>query len=367
MAVFWHELKKQFAWKLVAIVVAFSALWYVLYVDFYFEYFLNGPNDIATHLVVTEAYEKYGKELNEEEFHELKNDYQRTIDEMDALLLSNEAFRKTGFDGYIDYRDREAESPSQIQLGIDYKSIYEQALGENGELLSWKIQSYQHMIEFYELEILERKLDHTSIFPYFIYTNYNTVIGYVVIMVLLSVFILAAPVYFRDKKERLLPLQFTSETGRRIQAAKAWAVTCMALVVTTLQLGLFFFFYFQEDVDPYLHVNLNSFIQSHLFLFDLTFIQYIVITIIGTYLLSLSAAWLAAIVSRFVASYLGLLGVLVPVATVMIVLANAMLMEYLFTEYQPTLLTVSLYAVLLLGSGIALITITRRDRSLDVR
>ena len=120
------------------------------------------------------------------------------------------------------------------------------------------------------------------------------------------------PIYLRDNKDRINYLQYTSRIGRNIFKKKIAAGILASFIMVTLQLICFFSLYSTNNTSMFFNSNINSIYNSIISWYDLTFIQYISLTVMGIYILALVFTLVSMLVSSIGQNYITVIGIQLP-------------------------------------------------------
>lgn len=374
MRIFLYELKKLFTWKIVLLLFIVACLFYQLFISFYFDHFPNGRPNGDSHLVLIEMREGYGRFFDEEEFAHFQEKYEERVAEADQFLQARPEYVEAGMGTYADFRTRSGEGEYELSSRL---------LFDEGVDLFWELQAREYIIERYSWigldsnfyneaqQAREQQLidsgQFTAIFSEDIFSNYNTLIVYVTVLILLSLMMLLTPVYLRDRRTRLIELQYTFKKGRPLLLTKLFASLTASFFLITVYLTIFFWLYRGNNTGMFFDVPINSFFNSWMISwFDLTFGEYIALTIVAVYLLGFLFTLLIFFISSVVPNYISAVGVQVPLAFVSFTIGLDYLLEHLTTFWLPIYMQPLLYGCLITGAIILIVVRWRRERQADV-
>lgn len=373
-----QELRKLLDWKMLLLIGVISFIFYRLFISFGIEVFPNGRPALDFYNISVEMQQNYGNSMNEQEFEDFKKAYHEDIKKANHYLQSKEAFVDAGVTTYKEFRNMD---PDREKLG----KMHDKVMFEDEVDVFWELQARGYLIERYEEnghimdiyhahsppnESLKKRLseivDNGSIFPGGVFRNYNTFIIYTTILVLLSLMIVISPIYLKDKRNQLIYLQYASKTGRNLFKKKLVAGLCSAFVITTLQLAWLFTLYSQNHTGMFFTTNINSVFNPTLFWFDLTFIQYITLTVIVIYILGFVMTMIVAVLSNIVPNFITVIGAQVPIAFI----TFWSLFDYLIGRLTRTDLPIYFVPVtyaILIALAILLIAVRwRREKTIDI-
>jgi hypothetical protein len=148
-------------------------------------------------------------------------------------------------------------------------------------------------------------------------SNMTLYVSNLAVLSVLAVMLLVSPLVSADRAKKVNQLQYVSKTGRRVLLSQFWATVFSAFALTTLLLLFFGAVYFA--IGPGARIA-QHFWGSGTFGFHgvflarvpMTYGQYILLLAAATYPLSMSAAALAFILSRFSANMIALIAKLIP-------------------------------------------------------
>lgn len=157
-----------------------------------------------------------------------------------------------------------------------------------------------------------------------------------------------SPIFIKDYKNNLIALQYTSKTGRRLFRSKVAAGMLSAFMITTILVAVYYSIYSTNEVAMFLNSGINSFMGS-IYWYDLTFQQLIMMTIILTYVLVLSFALLAIVVSNICKNYISLIVLQLPIfVTICILITRGYLLGEAFLIQNSQIYLYALYLLFVL-------------------
>ncbi|AKL96586.1 ABC-2 family transporter protein [Clostridium aceticum] len=321
MRILFNEIKKIFELKMIVIMMLMSFILYFLFAGFYIDHFPNGRPALDHYNVSLQMLEDYGRFMDEEEFLHFKDVYEKEIERADQYLETNELAIEAGISSYEEF------------LAMDMGSrLNSYVMFEEGLDVFWELQARANLIDFYEEKELfmgsiygatneqqRQRIDEvvdegmiTSIFPRLVFENYRDYMRYVSIIILLSVMFMLSPIYLRDKKNYMNHLQYTTKIGRDIFKKKVLAALIASFTIITLQLVVFFLLYATNNTGMFLNANIISIFNGYVFWYNFTFIQYIILTVLGIYALGFVIALMVSFVSSLAPNYITMIATQVP-------------------------------------------------------
>lgn len=378
MKVVLNEIKKIFSLKMVSVLMVISIIMYFLFISFYIEHFPNGRPELDYYNIGVEMINNYGEKIDEKEFVHFKDTYSKQVEEADRYLQSKKEFVYEGITTYEKFKnmDQDIEKLNNLHSYVFFEVKSD---------IFWQLQAREHLIEQYESkeewirggyetinEKQEKRIkeiassgEYESIFPYLIFENYNTLIKYVAMLVIISIIFMISPIFLKDKLNKVNLLQQTSKTGRYLFKKKVTSGLIAAFIITTIQLLCFFIAYSFNNVEIFFNSNINSVFGSYLFWYDLTFIQYIVITVIAVYILSFVIVLIVMFISSIVNNYITLIGVQVPIIFIISKLLPRIIGRITDIYLPKYFIPITYFSLILIG--IILITIRwKKEKTLDI-
>lgn len=330
-----NEIKKIFNTKMVILLIIINIIVYFLFIEFDIKYFPNGRPAGDSYRIAVQMQKDHGTNMDEEEFENFKSIYNEKLKEVDKYIQGDKEFRELGIKNYKEFIEKRQENLHKgTEYGNKFDKLDRRIMFEEWIDLFWEIPEREVIIKGYEnrdkfinknydmnltkqqetriKEILNNKSD-TSVLPGVIMQNYNNIIFYVSLAILISTIFMISPIYLRDNKNNINFLQYTSKKGRKIFKSKITASIISSFVITTIQFVCFFILYSHNKVYMFFHCNINSFLNYRLSWYDITFIQYIVITVAAVYILVLAFTMMSILVSSTVHNYIALVGVQLPI------------------------------------------------------
>lgn len=324
MELVWNEFKKIFTLKIILLLIVVSFIFYEIFISFELEVFPNGEFAEGTYLVAQEMIDDYGGFIDEEEFKDFKSVYDQRVNDATNYLQSREELVSVGLDSYENFLNADTTDPKVAQL--KNKVIFEEKID-----IIWELQAREQLIEQYkyperyhsvadEPTRINNLLDSglaTSIFPDLVFYNYNELAGNMAKLIFISVMITLTPIYLKDRKNNLILLQYTTKVGRSLFYKKLIAGLLAALSIATIQLAIFFYLYKGNDTGIFLSNKVNSLFNNYISWFDLSFLQYIILTVTSIYVLIVVISLLVSIISGIVPNYITVIGLQIPLVYVL--------------------------------------------------
>jgi len=379
MRIIWNELKKILTWKIMLSLIVVSVIFYQLFIMFDFEHFPNGRPAGDEFKVAEEMLVKYGDTLDEKELEDFKKVYEQRVQEATAYLQSKPEMEAAGIGTYEQFGNAAMnENEKQSQL-------HSQVMFEDGVDVFWELQAREYLIDWFEspesfgsygrelTNDQEKRVDELlasraayAIFPYLILENYENLAGNLTILLIVSVMIVVTPLYMADRRNRMTLLQYTTKTGRSLFNKKFIAGFTAVMAVITAQLVIFFSLYSGNDTAQFFDVKVSSVISHFVSWYDLTFLQYIILTVVSMYVIGIAVLFIVAVISSTVPNYMTNIGLQIPLAGVLIAIGIDYFIKHITSFLLPkAFLAVSL-AILLAASAILYIIRARKERTATI-
>lgn len=378
MKVVLNEIKKIFGLKMVSVLMAISIIMYFLFISFYIEHFPNGRPELDYYNIGVEMINNYGQEMDEEEFEHFKSIYNKQVEEADKYLQSKKEFVDEGITTYEKFKnmDQHVEKLNELHSYVFF--------GEGVDLF-WELDTRARLIEDYEgkenfyerrneginekekkrIQEIANSGSYKSIFPYLIFENYNTLIKYVTMLVIISIIFMISPIFLKDKLNKVNLLQYTSKNGRGLFKKKVASGLMASFVITTIQLICFFIAYSFNNVEMFFNSNINSVFGTYLFWYDLTFMQYIIITVIAVYILGFVIGLIVMFISSRVNNYITLIGVQVPIIFIISKLLPRIIGRIIGIYLPKYFIPITYFSLIIIGT-ILIIIRWKKEKILDV-
>ncbi|SFE40216.1 hypothetical protein SAMN04487969_102353 [Paenibacillus algorifonticola] len=381
MAIVLHEIRKLFSLKMIALVALLNVIFYLMYIQFYFEHFPNGRPDKDIYKIVIEIKQQYGLELDEAEFVQFKQTFDQKVQEAELIMSRDSHFKGAGISTYEAFRTMDTFSGNKR-----FKELNHYAMFDPGIDLFWELQAQQYLIERFE-DRLERAYANfantdvsvvkrvdalvesgtlNTIFPDTIYRHYQSIMFYVYSISIVSILLIVSPIFLRDRRSGVIHLQHASRIGRRLFRSKLIAALLSAMLIISIQLGCFFLLYTRRGIALFYEAPINSAFNSMYFWYDLTFAQFIGLSVGILYVLGLITALAAAFFSSISANYMALVALQIPYIYLITQPLSGVLIENLIVLYRPKYAQPIAYGLLFAIVAALLAFRWRRERKGDL-
>lgn len=382
MRIIINEMKKIFSLKMVCLLIIGSAIFYQMFISFEIETFPNGRPALDVYNIMAQMIEDYGNEMDETELQQFKNVYKEKLEEADELLSNNKDFNGVGVYSYEDYQNTSEKSFFEETNEKFDEVMWDYLLNREEGTVFWELQEFPNIIELYEerddysdsidgkkyeerINDINENNENESILTRVVFYNYNNIIRYLGLCIVLGIAFMLTPLFLKDKMSKVEYLQQSSKHGRRLFKSKLIAGLISALIITTLELIICFILYSGNNTSMFFGSNINS-VFNFSFWFSLTFIQYIIITVISIYIISIIAAFITMFISSQVNSYIAGIGTQVPALFIIGGATLGVLLNNLFAMYMPKYLFLVIYIILIVITCILVMRIFRKEKIRDI-
>ncbi|MFC0561947.1 hypothetical protein [Halalkalibacter alkalisediminis] len=372
-----NEIKKILNWRVILVLFLVNAILYFLLIDFHIKHFPNGRPALDSYNIGIEMIEKYGTNMDESELDDFKKTYSNQVKEADQFLQSSKEFRDAGIRSYEEFRNMDLENEKQLVL--HGKIFFDEKVD-----MFWELQARERLIEFHDQNkdiinnyisdanprqkerLLEIKANGSyDVFPETVFFNFKDFILNVTIAIIVSVVLVMSPIIIQDRSRQLIDLQYTAKTGRSIYKKKAVAGLLSTLIVITALLAVYFSIYSLNNTAMFFSVPIYTFIGDY-YWYDLSFIQYIVLTVIAIYILGIVFALLAMSLSTIAPNFIALIGVQIPIVLAMLAFGLGYLINRMISYGLPKWLVPTSYSALIAVSVLFIILLWKRERKMDI-
>jgi hypothetical protein len=358
-----------------------------------------------------EMYAKYGATLEPEELADFDIDAVRAavIAEGDAIISQNQVFADnaiTNYGEYIEFRDnlgnnwneftaqeRERVSAAQNEMmaaftgGSDSMDAWHHSVVfrvQQLDALKYYYVDYGGRIAYIRndnrpvvvsvLEEIAQAGNGNLVSDYLsvIFSQYTVSVG---IFAIISIVLLVAPMIVTDRARGINMLQYSSKAGRKTFRIQLAATLTSAAVLGIALCAASFIPWLSTNASQYWNDGLRQLGSWGIFLYDVTFGQYVFLLYGTVVALCVAASGLAFILARFSDSVVSLMLKTVPVAAALAGLAYCALYmalraeNLIFTQiFRGSVVAPELWACLLIimAAVCAACVVARRERRVDL-
>ena len=380
MIIFFQELKRIFNWKLLILLVPVTFIIYFLFIEWEVRYFPNGRPAGDIDLLTREMVSNYDPAyVTEDDLQDFEAQYKNDISRADEFIKNDQRAQDLGVSSYSEvWNGRDDEQIDSFYTDIIFNDNHE------AQDLFWRIEAGEYIVESgqdftYFLENskndprtkervtdIQNQDEHMSILPDHVLSHLNQYMIQITRLILVSLLIVLAPVFIRDRKQNLLELQYSSKVGRKTFLIKASAVLTAAFIIITAWLIIWISVYLQFDTLVFGEGRLNSYLNSSLFWYNLSFNNYFIIMIVAVYLLCLCFTTWIIVVSRFSVMYFTLLGILLPSLILLITQGQRRIMTNFFNLEHWQYFTPTLFFTMIVVALGILVWRMKREKSIAI-
>lgn len=383
MRIILNEIKKIFNWKMCIVLLMLTLLIYKMVTDFDIEVFPNGSGAIAAYNITTKMVEDYGNEMDEVEFIDFQRIHGEKISKADKFLSNNENFNRYGVYSYEDY-----QKIRDAKFGVSDKEFdemyWDNLLSSDGDIF-WELQTMPMYIGRYENREINNELglsddneskknesrkkriakiskneEYNSILSRDVFENYIRLIKGVAVSIIVGIAFMLTPLFIKDKRDKIEHLQYTSKRGRGLFKSKLIAGFISAMIITTVEVIIYSILYSTNNTSMFFKSNINS-IFNNQFWFSMTFIQYIIMTLICVYIISIITAFISMFVSRKASNYVVGIGIQVPIVFILGKLILSLLLDNVGMLYKSKYLAFGVYIMLIISLAIIIYKVSKKE------
>lgn len=370
-----QELKKIWRPGILICLAVLGFLFYTMYLEFYINYFPNGPQYDGLFRTAASWVEKYGTTLEPEEKEEIQSQHPLLLAEADEYVAKNPLFAQYGITSWKEFSSWYEDAvygvsgtltEEQEKKYADAHRMLNYLQGEETENINERISATDLYLQCYELWETEG-VDHITkayvdgytpfersnaqrtlfgedqawrnILPYEVVQATSTYFAYLLIWMVLSACLLTSPLLVRDRLSRLLPLQWSSRLGRNTSNMQFLAVELTSIGLTTLNLIVFGGLFATNGTNVFLECRLFSFTHTGFVWFNCTYGAWCAILILLCYLVTAGVVALAFFLSRGSENYIAMLLKLIPVFVVIAILCPRLLEQLFYYSNRLYLLS----------------------------
>ncbi|HAT4314308.1 hypothetical protein P5E48_07120 [Clostridium perfringens] len=379
MRIIINEIKKLFNLKILLILGLIVFIIWKIFVSYWVEDFPNGSETPTFNLSV-EMLKDYGTTMDEKEFEDFKEKSALREKEADEYLKQDKDAQELGIKSYREFRERLGSEKYDEKVEELHSKIYFKdkvdlfwEMGDRESIilsyenpLNRKDLYYSETNRYKRLEELEKGEQPKSILSYVTFSNYNSLITNFSILVVVTLAFIISPIFLRDEKNKVNFLQYSSKTGRKIGSKKVISAMITAFGISTLELIGLFLMYIPNDTLQFWNCSINSRFNYMVSWFDLTFGQYIMLTILVIYIITFVVTSVSLFVSSKVKNYVALIGIQVPILGALIMFLDNIGLNHMTTINSPKYIPIIAYVVFIIISILLIINLLKNEKNRDV-
>lgn len=383
MRIIQNELKKIFNIKSILVILVISFVIYDMFISFHINIFPNGRRDvydIAKKLVEEKGINISGVELDY--FFNLQKEYK---DEANNYLKENKVAQEVGITTYEEFQEAsriDKTKNDEDENDRKMAELHNNIMFDEQVDCFWKLQAVDYFISMYNcgnrsdnfsslsqkqkdrISVIESSGDYKDVLPKSAFENYNGFIFNSTILIVISIIFLLAPIYIKDEHRNLEQIQYTTKRGRKLYKDKIITALISSVIIVTAELGILFFLYLSREntVEMFYNASISSWCSMGFYWFDLTFKQYIFVTIALVYIFSLALSLLIAFISRKCSRYITLIGIclLLTIALFKLVTLEFLLWFGIGWIHKPKFLIAG-FLLIMSSLGILLVSIRNKN------
>lgn len=335
MRIIFNELKKIFNVKSIFMLFIISFVVYYMFIDFDVKVFPNGRPAGDMYRIAKRIIEQKGNRLEDGDLDYLKNLEMDMKKEADNYLKKNKDAKELGVTSY-DKFDEILSSDKDENKKVE--ELYNNIVLKEGVDSFWELQSIDYIINMFEnknnnayakneaqkarIDEINKTKANNDILPDLVFSNYNRLIAYSALLIIISIVFILGPLFVKDEAINMEMLQYTTKRGRGLYKNKVAAALIASFIVVTVELGILFTLFLtrKNTVEFFYNSSINSFLNDVKYWFDLTFLQYIILSIAIVYALALALALIICYVSRKSHRYITYIGISLLIAIVLCIL-----------------------------------------------
>lgn len=381
MGIIKNELKKIFNIKSLLVVLVISFVIYNMFIKFYIEIFPNGRPTLDVYDIAKKFVEEEGintSEVGIDYFLELKEKYR---EEANNYLLNNATAKELGITTYEELQNvGVSKTGYDSEMEIKAHELHSNILFDEVVDSFWKLQGVDSFIEFYESGFISYSLlseeqnkrineivnsyNFRDVIPYFVLENYNGFIFTSTALIVISIIFLLSPIFTKDKHRNLEQIQYTTKRGRKLYRDKIITSLISSAIIVTVELGILFSLYLTREntVEVFYNSSINSWLVAGLNWFNLTFKEYIFLTIVLIYIFALCLSIFTAFISRKCSRYITLIGIslILTIGFFKLVTSETLLLGGIGWIYRPKFLVLG-FIIIMAILGVLLISIQNKN------
>ena len=394
-----EEMKKIWRPGILAVLILLGFVYYTMYLEFYIQYFPNGPEYKGIYQVAADWVKRFGTTLEPEEEAEAAREIPALESEASGYLSVNPVARQYGLASYEEYEQFYNRSVQRMQgeMTTQERDRYADAMilsnyltGEETDNIDGRIYATRLFTQMYELweqegvnfrnkEFMDgytqREYTHAAdsffgedhawrnILPAELPEAFSTYRGYVLIWVCVSCCLLLSPMPVRDRMRSMRPLQWSSRHGRDILRTQFAASMLSGAALTAINLLVFGGLFMTHGIHTFFGCRMFSFMHTGFSWINPTFGAWCLLLVFLIYLTGMGITAIAFFLSLHSTNYVAMLLKLIPLVILTALLCPRLLIRLFYygnSLYQLTSIPgIEGYtALLILATGLILFMIT---------
>lgn len=379
MRVIINEIKKLFPIKTILILGLITVIIFNLFIGFWLEYFPNGQPNTQNFDLSVEMLNKYGTTVDENEFKDFEKETALREKEADEYLIKDKDAQALGIKSYKEYLEENSKSRGGNEK---VEVLHSKIMFNENVYLFWELQARRSIISSYRdmiygtddntpkmderVKEIESGGEINSVLNDCVVENYNNLISSFAVLLVISIAFVISPIFLKDNKNKANLLQYSSKLGRGIAKKKIIASMIVTFLMATLEIGVLFILYAKNNTLQFWNCSINSKFVTTISWFDLTFGQYIILSIILMYIVAFVVASLSLFVSSKVKSYVSLIGVQVPLLGGLLWFLMMVGLYKITVFWKPKYIIHISYGILLVIAIGMMISLLKKEKHRDV-
>lgn len=353
-----EEIKKIWRPGIIAVLILTGAFFYGLFLNFYVQYFPNGPQMDGLMRTAEQWAAEYGTSLSPDEAAKAKAAYPKLIAEVDRYTASNSLFKEHGVNSYNEFKEFYNKAVYNVsgQIGADKQKLYSDAnimlnylQSEDTENIDGRIyaldtytQMYDNWLSAFQAAEYDKKelsnankllsdgVSWQNMLPNEITDTASRYFSYLLVWIIVSVCLLISPLTVRDKMRKMRQLQWSSQHGRKILNTQFKASVLSAILLTTFNILLFGTVFLIKVPPIFFDCRMFSFMQGSLPWVNWTLRGWLAVIVLLSYAAGVSAASAAFFLSRYSQNLVSMLLKLIPLIIISAVIAMKLLVNVFY-------------------------------------
>lgn len=330
MRLFLYELKRIWTWQVLMLIFFVNIFLNHSIISFDIDNFPNGQPDTQLYEIGEKIIPMFGSEIDAKEYEQLEQMYEEEVKKANAFLSNDPEARKLHLDTY--------EKFNNIDINDEQQNEYHsKIIFDLNKEFAWNLRAYEIYMDIYKgreddltnsLELGSSQQQKYASYTDIAIKNFDTYKMNVAAVIFLSIIILLSPVFMRDKMENVVAIQYTTKKGRRSYRIKWLAGLVSGFVMTLLLVVRYTIPYLGNHLENYYNLPLSTF-SGYYSWYDLTFIDYIWLSVGVVIVLSILLSILTLTISTIVPNMSALIGVQIVVAFLMIMVGAVFIVQEL--------------------------------------
>jgi hypothetical protein len=393
------EMKKIWDIRLLLIIALVCAMFYSIFMSFGIEHFRTNHSGVESFDYARELTLQYGKTVTADEMDAFLEKSRADLKSQEAAYIeSDPVFADMGIHSVADYEaleDKENRTEKEetflwaafLSEKYDYISFKFQALADmedwytnfadrRAKLLTTQVAEYSKAAKARIAQIIGDR-EYLAIMNSAARDNTNDYLLQLAILTLLATLILISPLVVSDRSSGVFLLQYCSKQGRVLLLKQYCAMLASAFLLTTALIVIFGLIYTRNGTFVFRNNGMDSFFSSFDagMWFRMTYGGWILRCCAMIYALSLGAASIAFVFSRFSRNFVTMIMKLLPFLVVL-VLYCTQTFNYAFgiRDKSSQIAAIqgipgyeAILSILILIAGAALaVRITKREQRIDI-